>query len=179
MQQRNVVISVREGGYKRALKVLGDYGTISGTEFYNILALYTEDIHQMLEALREREERSPESLSFLSRLIPASKTFIFQSSEEFEEKAKEIALDWAPELAGKSFHVRMHRRGFKGKLSSPEEERSLDTLLLDALLTAGHSGFITFENPDAVIDIETIGTWAGLSLWTREELERYPFVRLE
>jgi len=41
-------------------------------------------------------------------------------------------------LAGKSFHVRLHRRGFKGRLSTAKEERFLDEALLDALDVLGH-----------------------------------------
>ncbi|HAK60611.1 MAG TPA: hypothetical protein DCO77_09550 [Nitrospiraceae bacterium] len=179
MQEQNVVVSVREGGFKRAVSVLGDFGRVSRTEFYNVLKLSAEDVPLMLEDLRSRVEKAPESLSFLSRLIPASRTFTFNSPKEFERKAKEAVLTWAPELESRGFHVRIHRRGFKGRLSSPEEERYLDTILLAALLKAGHSGFITFENSDAVIDIETLGTWAGISLWSREDRERYPFIRVD
>ena len=73
--------------------------------------------------------------------------------------------------------MRMHRRGFKGRLSSHEKERFLDDILLEALRKAGTPGHITFENPDAIIAVETIMNWAGLSLWTREQLQRYPFIR--
>jgi tRNA(Ser,Leu) C12 N-acetylase TAN1 len=69
--------------------------------------------------------------------------------------------------------VRLHRRGFKGVLSTPHEERFLDEALLSAL---GVGGRISFTDPDAVIQIETIGGRAGMSLWTREELRQYPFL---
>lgn len=36
-----------------------------------------------------------------------------------------------------------------------------------------------YTNPDAMIGLETIGPRAGLSHWTREELERYLFLHLE
>jgi hypothetical protein len=29
------------------------------------------------------------------------------------------------------------------------------------------------------VAVETVGTQAGLSLWTREDLKRYPFLRLD
>ena len=38
-------------------------------------------------------------------------------------------------------------------------------------------GQIGFEDPDAVIDIETVGNRAGISLWTREDLQRFEFLR--
>ena len=120
-----------------------------------------------------------DGLSFLSKLIPVTATFSFQSPGEFEEKAKGIVLAWVPELEGKGFHVRMRRRGFKGKFSGLEEEHFMDKVLLDALEKTGKPGHITFEDPDAIIAVETIAQWAGLSLWSREELQKYPFIRLD
>ncbi len=178
MQDWNAVVSVPERGYRRALDVFGDFGEVRRTEFFNILLLRAEDPAGMLETLRARVLERPDSLSFLARLIPVTRTFIFHAAEEFETRAIEIVLQWVPVLAGKSFHVRIHRRGFKGRITSPDEERLLNTRLLEALDAAGTPGRITFNDPDAVIAIETAGTWAGLSIWSREDLERYPFIRI-
>jgi len=179
MQEWNVVISVNERGFKEAFKRLGGFGPIRKTGFFNLLFMRANDMHGMLETLREWISEDPGALSFLSRLIPVTNTFSFQTPTEFEEKAKEIVLAWTPELEGKGFHVRMHRRGFKGMLSGVEEEQFLDKVLLEALEKTGKPGHITFEDPDAVITVETISQWAGLSLWRREELQRYPFVRVD
>lgn len=179
MQGCDVVVIVKERGFKQARKVLGRFGRISRTHYFNVLFLKADDIHQFLEFLRERATEDPQFLSFLSRLVPVTKTFAFQSPEEFEEEAREAALSWISELAGKGFHVRMYRRGFKGRLSSPDEERFLDKILLESLEKAGTPGHITFVDPDAILVIETIDAWAGLSLWKREDLERYPFIRLD
>jgi hypothetical protein len=73
----------------------------------------------------------------------------------------------------------MYRRGFKGKLSSPDEERFLDKVLLEALERAGTPGHITFENPDAIVVVETLGQRCGMSYWTREDLQRYSFVKVD
>lgn len=179
MQEWNAVISVHEHGFKRARDVLRGFGEVKRTEFFNVLLMRAEDLPAMLEALRTRMLERPESLSFLARLIPVTHAFIFKSAEEFESKAREIILSWAPRLAGKRFYVRIRRRGFKGRISSPEEERLLDTFLLEELEKAGTSGSISFEDPGAVIAVETVGNWAGLSLVTREDLETYPFIKLD
>jgi tRNA(Ser,Leu) C12 N-acetylase TAN1 len=179
MQEWNAVISVHEHGFKKALDVFGDFGEVKRTEFFNVLLMRAESPPEMLESLRTRMLERPESLSFLARLIPVTKAFIFTTAEEFEGKAREIVLTWAPRLAGKSFYVRIRRRGFKGRISSPDEERFLDTLLLEELEKAGTPGSISFEKPHAVVAIETVGHWAGLSLFTREDLETYPFIKLD
>ncbi len=178
MQEWNAVISVHERGYRKALDVFGDFGEVRRTEFFNILLLRAEDSSAMLETLRVRALERPDSLAFLARLIPVTRTFTFQNVEEFESRAKEAVLQWVPELSGKSFHVRIRRRGFKGRITSPGEEQLLDTVLLEALAAAGAPGRIAFDDPDAVIPVETVGTWAGLSIWSREDLQRYPFIRV-
>ncbi len=60
-----------------------------------------------------------------------------------------------------------------------DEERFLDRILLEELGKRGNPGHITFKDPDAIIVLETIGQQAGLSCWTREDLQRYPLLRLE
>jgi tRNA(Ser,Leu) C12 N-acetylase TAN1 len=118
-------------------------------------------------------------LQLLARVVPVTCTFSFQSPEEFETKAKEAVLYWLPQLEGKKFYVRMHRRGFKGRISSLEEEHFLDKILLEELVKIGNPGQITFENPDAIVVVETVGQQAGLSCWTREEWQRYPLLKLD
>jgi hypothetical protein len=92
---------------------------------------------------------------------------------------KETVSEWVPQLEGKGFHVRMHRRGFKGRLSILEEEKMLDKFLLELTKVGGNPGHITFDEPDVIIAVETVAYRAGLSLWIREDLQRYPFVRVE
>ena len=179
MHDWNVVVTVHEEGYNRARRLLGRFGQVDRTDFFNILVMRVADSRLLMEGLREEAGRDPESVASLARVTPVDQTFTFQSPEEFDEKARLAVCAWLPTLAGKGFHLRMHRRGFKGKLSSVEEERFLDTYLLDALETAGTPGRIVFAAPDAIIALETIGPRAGLSLWTREELARYPLLHLD
>ena len=179
MKDWNVVVSVREGRLPQAFELLEGYGLVKKTDFFNVLVMKVDDVRELLEALRKRLVEEPPSLSCVSRLVPVTHTFSFQSPEEFEGKARETVSTWVPELAGRSFHVRMRRRGFKGRLSSAEEERFLDNVLLEALEKAGSIGHISFEKPDAVIALETVGPRAGLSLWENEKMERYPFLRLD
>lgn len=174
----NVVVSAREHGYRQACRILKELGKVHQTDYYNVLTLQVPDLAEFLDELTAFCEINPAVTDAISRAMPAQKTFSFQSAEDFEVKARAAVLDWLPDLAGKSFYVRLYRRGFKGRLSSPVEERFLDEVLLTALEARGTPGRINFEDPDAVIDIETLDNRAGLSLWTRRELERCPFLRV-
>jgi tRNA(Ser,Leu) C12 N-acetylase TAN1 len=174
-----VIVSVREGGYHRVRKLLGAFGTVSPTGFLNVLVMKVDDSKQLLEALAENLAKEPDALALLGRVVPVRSTFTFQSPEEFEAKARDAVIVCLPELAGKGFHVRLHRHGFKGRLSSQAEERLLGRVLQEALEKAGTPGHVTFEDPDVIVAVETLGNQAGLSLWTREDLRRYPFLRLD
>jgi tRNA(Ser,Leu) C12 N-acetylase TAN1 len=179
MKDWNVVVSIKEKRFSQTVNILKEFGTISRTEFLNVLVMKVEDTARMCDTLKKRLEKDPSSLSFLSRLIPVTKSFAFQTPEEFETRVKETASEWVLQLEGKGFHVRMHRRGFKGRLSSLEEEKMLDEFLLALTEESGKPGHVTFEDPDVIITVETVAQRAGLSLWTREALKEYPFVRAE
>lgn len=175
----NVVVSIRESCYRQVHKRLKAFGRVDRTDYYNVFALKVDDVESFLDAMRRAVEQDPSLGKCLARVIPATRAFAFQSAEEFEAHAREAAVQFVPDLLGKTFHVRMHRRGFRSRLASQREEQLLDAFLLDRLAATGAPGQIRFADPDAVIAVETIGPWAGLSLWKRTDRARYPFVRVD
>ena len=182
MKDWNVVVTAREKGYDWTRDLLKELklGPFARTEFYNVLVMKVDDVGETLRRVAEIVEQTPSLFTYgVSRIAPAQHTFTFQSPEEFETKARDIVLSRISELGGRTFHVRLHRRGFKGRLSSHDEERFLDRTLLDALELAGRPGALSFDDPDAVIQIETVGNRAGISLWSRAELDRYPFLHVD
>jgi len=179
MEDWNVVVSVQPGRYREAYRLLEPFGRIHRTAFYNVFTMKVEDIRRFLEELREKASVSPSQYECLRHVMPAQKTFLFQSPDEFAIRAREAAGGWVPDLADKKFYVRMHRRGFKGRLSSHDEEWSLGKFLLAGLENMENQGRIEFENPDAVCVVETVGQRAGLSLWTREDMRRFPYLHVD
>ncbi len=179
MSDWNVVVSVHGTGFMRACEILRRLGPVNRTGFLNLLVMRVDDIAQAMERLRQWISENPTITDALARVMPVTHTFSFQTVEEFEDKAHEAAVSRASDLAGKAFYVRMHRRGFKGRISSQAEERRLSEAILEALERAGTPGRITFQDPDAVLAVETVGNQAGLALWSREDLQRYPFLKLD
>lgn len=172
----NVVVTV-QGSYTEALDVLRRFGDVSRTSFFNVLLLQVPNIEDFLDRFDEAVREAPTELSVLSRILPVTERFHFQSRDELESKAHQIALGWSASLAGKSFHVRMHRRGFKGRIHKTEQEQQLGAALLEHLEARGAPARLDFDDPDAVLAIETVGSEAGLSLWQRADLERHPSLR--
>lgn len=175
----NVIASTRDGAFQRARKLLADRGAVGTTGYHNVLVVVVDDPMAFAEDLRELMEADPSIRDAIARAAPCTICFNFRSPADFEAKARDAVSTFVPALKGRAFHVRLHRRGFKGKLSSAEEERFVDHVLLDALAAAGAPGRITFDDPDAIIAIETVDNRAGLALWTRDDLRRFPFLKVD
>jgi len=176
----NVIVSVHQHHFIAVRNFLYDYGEIKSTDYFNVLVMRVEDIEQFLQDMETAFSTAIPVLNYIGHIMPVTHRFIYQSPEEFEQQAKDVVMQWLDNLAGKHFYVRMHRRGFKGRLSSIEEEHFLDDFILDNLEQQGKAqAKIDFEDPDNVIAVETIGQEAGLSLWSREQLAHYPFLKLK
>jgi len=176
MKDWNVVVTVPEHVYNESRDFLGQLGDVAGTGFYNVLTMDVHDIRWLMEKLADRMEADPVAAELISHVAPAQQTFDFHSPEEFEERLTRTAEVWLRELAGQSFHVRMNRRGFKGRLDSRREEQLLGGYLMDALEARGTPATIEFDDPDIIIAVDTVHHRAGMSLWTRDDLQRFPFL---
>jgi hypothetical protein len=118
----NIVVTVKEHGYRQASDILRDFGTVSRTDFFNVMVMRVDDALQFVEDLHACLQSLPGVRASLARVMPVTEKFSYQSAEEFEACVRQQVELWLPRLAGKAFHVRMHRRGFKGRLSSQNEE---------------------------------------------------------
>jgi len=172
-----VVTKASEGRYRHLLEELSPLGEFRTTGFLGVILGQVDDQHAFLERLRA--ERATRLIAFqdLGRVVPIDRTFTFHL-EEFLDKAREALRPYLPGLVGKRFYVRLERRGLKGRIISPEAERSLDVFIQEELGRQGGAAEVDFEHPDAVVVVETIGDRCGVGLLTREALERYDFVRV-
>ena len=172
----NVTVTFAEPTFRIARNLLAPWGRLRRTEYFNVAVMKVADPAHFLREFSSAAEETPGILNAMSHVVPFEHVFTFSDAGEFEAKLREIALSYAPRLAGKSFHVRLRRRGLKGIISSPEEERFIDDVLLEALVAAGTPGHISFEDPDYVLLIETVGKNGGVALWTGEDLKRCAFL---
>jgi tRNA(Ser,Leu) C12 N-acetylase TAN1 len=178
----NVVVTAYDWhGLRRARRLLSRYGEVATTEFHNVLALRVDDVATFLEAITTAAEHDASLRDDISRIMPAQTTFGFKTTAEFQENARSVARQWADHIAGGTFHVRLHRRRGDSpvKLSTQIEERFVDDCILDRLRELGHPGRLDFHDPDYIVDIETVGERAGMSLWSRNDLKRFPFLRID
>lgn len=172
----NVIVTLSEPTFRIARKLLARWGRLRHTEYHNVEVMAVADPAAFLQEFATAVEQVPGILNAMSHVVPFEHVFAFKDAADFEAKSREIALSYVPWIAGKAFHVRLHRRGLKGIISTPEEERFLDDVLLEALVAAGSPGRIRFDDPDYVLLIETLAGCCGMALWSSEDLKRYPFL---
>lgn len=156
------------------LKRLGDFRR---TEFLGVLVGRVEDRIAFLETLRAEREKRLTAFQDLGRIIPIDRVFVF-TPENFVGLLRQSVVPYLDQLAGRRFYVRLERRGHKGEIVSPEAERAVDAFIEENLLLRRAPATIDFENPEAVVAVETIGDRAGIGLLTRETMDRYDFVRI-
>jgi len=173
MEDWNVVITVFQGGYRRALRALRELGPVERSPYHNVLVMKVDDPAALLLAVEMRTREIPALYDAISRVAPAQRTFHFGTWEEFLTQAKSVISEWSSRLAGGRCHVRLRLRAMRHELSTHELERDLDLAIVEKTTGMGHPAAIAFTDPDAIIAGDTIGNRAGLALWTREELKRY------
>lgn len=174
----NVVIKVHEHSFSRAYLLFEKFGTVYQSDFGDILLMKVDSITNFLETFKTRIIEDSSLAVVASRIVPVTSTFSFRSQEEFEAKAKEAVLSWLPKLEGKTICVRMHRKGMKDQINCEREENFLDLVILEELEKIGKPGQIDSVDPDVLIAVETVSNRAGLSYWTRQDLQNYPWLKL-
>ena len=175
----NVVATTYDREFREAKSRLSRFGEVRPSVYRNVLLMKVADIGGFLEGLERSLDEDASLANVVSRIVPVTHGFNFSTPEEFESKARDVVSEWLPELGGKKFHVRMHRRGFKGKLSSQHEEQFLDHFVLEKLQEAGTPAAIDFDDPDVVIVVETCGEEAGISRWTRQQLREHELLKID
>jgi tRNA(Ser,Leu) C12 N-acetylase TAN1 len=174
MKPWNALVTSLLGQERDVYRELRQAGNFMRSDFKDVFIGWIDDMEAFLCAvldntfLRER----------IGKVVPIEHTFTFHAAD-FEGKLEEALLAYLPRLAGSRFHVRMERRGFKGRLNSLEIEQEMDRLLKERLDEAGKGCEIDFEDPDHILVVETVAAWCGVSLITREMKERYPFIKVK
>jgi tRNA(Ser,Leu) C12 N-acetylase TAN1 len=173
----NVVVSIYQDGFRRAIRALEELGEVERSPYYNVLVAKSKDTIGLLEAVERKTESNPALYDAISRVAPAMRNFEFHSADQFKDEAGSVLREWSPRLAGRSFHVRLHRRGARHDLKTPDTEKFLDDAVLAATNEMGIPGRLSFTDPDVIVAIDTVDDRAGMALWTRDDLVRHRLLR--
>jgi tRNA(Ser,Leu) C12 N-acetylase TAN1 len=177
MRQWNVLATSLEGRRSALLAALRRLGAFWGAGYRNVLVGRVDDREAFLEAVRERLPTDPLLEGSLTKIVPVEQVTQFEAAGLCETVVSALAPATA-RLAGKTFYVRLERRGFKGVVHTPTVERAVGQALLEAAAGHGAAGRVSFEDPDVIVAVETTGSAVGVGLLTRELRTRFPFVRV-
>jgi hypothetical protein len=176
MKDWNVVVTAYREGGRHALRALRRLGRAETGGHYNVFVAKALDPLGLLEELEERAGAEPALIDTISRIAPAQTCFDYTDQADFERKTLEAVLPWLGRLAGRTFHVRLHRRG-SALTETQAEEARLGRMVLAELEKRGQQGRIAFDEADLVLTIDAVGPRAGLGLWSREDLHAHRFLR--
>jgi tRNA(Ser,Leu) C12 N-acetylase TAN1 len=174
----NVLVTSRDRGEREVLRALAPLVKLRRSGFRNVLLGRVDDPEAFLAAVEVQRERQPFLESSLARILPIERTFAVEVPR-FEETLRAEAAPFIDRLAGRSFHVRVERRGHKGLIHSQAAEQALSAHLYETLEARGAAPVVDFEDPDAVVAVELVGDVAGIALVTRELRRRFTFVRID
>lgn len=179
MKEWNVVVTTHDEGFERTCRTLEQIAPIHATRYMNVLVMKIDDFEDFAAKVAKEIEKDPGILKYdIARIAPLEHTFEFHSPQEFESEAQRIIMEQLDKLEGRSFYVRIHRRGLKGSLDSRKEESFIGSAIIEALAKKGKKCTVNFEDPDYIIDIETIDHQGGVSLWEKEKRQKYLFLHL-
>ena len=178
MKTCNLLVTMAEGAhFGYLLRELSCYGEFHKTEFFGVILGQVPGLNDFLEDIRQRVEKKDPFCKEISRIVPIDCFFVFRP-DNFLDKVRDSVTTYLEQLPEKRFYVRLERRGLKGKIVSPDVERSLDAFIVEKLAEMGASATVDFADPDAIIAVETVGDRCGVSLLTRRIMDRYQFVKV-
>ena len=124
MKDWNIIVTTPPGQDRELLPAFNHLGDFARSEFKGILTGRVEDVGRFLEEVRRASEEHAEWRQSLLRVLPLERTFLF-TPQTFEEQLQEAVTPFVQRMSSGTFHVRLERRGHKGKIVSPEVERRL------------------------------------------------------
>ena len=116
--------------------------------------------------------------NWLGKALPITTTFPVRP-ETFVQDVESRLTALVNELGGKSFHVRVERRGHKGELHTHELEQRFGAYLWQQLEAHHARPAVSFGDPDVVIAIEIAGPTAGIAVISRQLRHAFPFVKID
>ena len=174
----NLLVTSLEGQRESLLSVLRTLARFRRGGFPNVLVSTVDDPWTFLGTLRHAYETSPIVRSGLGKAIPIERTLRLSNPAAFVDEVTAVLEPLARRLVGRTFFVRVFRRGFRGQIDSTRAEGELGARLVTHLEAAGDHPKVRFRDPDVIMAIESLRDEVGIALLDRELRATFPFVRI-
>lgn len=173
-----VLATAVEGQREALLRALRPLARFRRGGYPNVAIATVDDRPGFLDGLRAALDASPALRLSLGKVVPIDVAVRFPGPGEFVDAVMAGLEPHRERLRGRSFFVRVTRRGFRHALVTTDAEREIGARLYAWLETQGDRPAVRFTDPDVIVAIETIRDEAGIGLLTRELRAAYPFVRV-
>lgn len=169
-EEWNVLAIGARGETGKALALLGEAGRFRTGGYPQVLVGTVArpggraDLAAGLAGIASATERAA---GVLDRLVPVEEAVHFERDDVTETLCERFE-PLAGRLCGKSFYVRAHLRGLKGRIEHPAVERALGEFLWEFASRAGEPPTVRFQDPDVIVVVEVVGRRAGYGFLDRE-----------
>lgn len=167
----NVLAIASRGETGKALALLGRIGRFRTGGYPQVLlgnVARPGGCDDLLAGIRELEKEPEQYAGIVDRLQPVERAVSFPRDDVTETLCEHLE-PLAPRLCGKTFYVRAHLRGLKGRIEHPAVERALGEFLWEFASRAGAAPSVGFRDPDFVVVVEVVGRRVGYGFLGRTE----------
>lgn len=177
MKPWNVVVTCPRGGGRNALRELRYVGDFRDSGFRDVLLGNLEERAVFFDQLVRFKEIGDKIWKYIVRIVPIDETFSF-TLETFGERLSGVIDAVAPRVPPGPFYVRLERRGHKGEIPTPDVEREMDGRIIALHERRGETSRVDFREFHTVVAVETFRDQGGVGVISREEMEKYPFIKV-
>ena len=174
----NILVTSLEGQREALLASLRALARFRRGGFPNVLVGTVENPRAFLETLRDAHASSPVIHAALGKAIPIDRMVRFADPATFIDDVTATLTPLVDRLVGRTFFVRVFRRGFRGTIDSTRAEGEIGARLVALLEAQGDRPRVRFTDPDLIIAIETLRDEVGIALLDRDVRLAHPFVRI-
>lgn len=174
----NVLVTSLEGERERLLWALRPLARFRRGGFPNVLVATVPDPHAFVAAVAAALPTSGALRGALGKVVPIDRTVRFASPADLVDTIVGAVEPLLERLVGRTFFVRVARRGFRGVIDSTAVEGEIGARLVALLEARGDRPRVRFADPDVVVVVETLHDEAGVALLPRELRTAHPFVRV-
>jgi tRNA(Ser,Leu) C12 N-acetylase TAN1 len=174
----NLLVTAQEGAARDLKRLLKRHGVFRWSEFRNVLLGQVTDSQEFLRVLSDDLGKKPFVCSWLGKVLPIDISFQLHPATLVEDIQSRLPALIAG-IRGKSFHVRVERRGHKGEVRTHDLERQLGDYLWEELERSAAHPTVSFKDPDVIIAVEIVGQTAGIAVVPRKLRQEFPFVKID
>lgn len=164
----NVVAVARDGLTGAALEALKTVGEFRTAGYPRVLVGEVAPEGGLVETVAGCVAANPPLARTLHRVVPVEDAVLFDGDDVTETLCERFE-GMGERIAARSFHVRVHLRGLKGRLETPAVELALGGFLYDRAEALGRPPSVSFDDPDVVVAVEVVGRRVGYGFLEREQ----------